>query len=38
MIRLLSLVVAALLTLTGVASAQCEEGAPPPPPADKPVT
>jgi hypothetical protein len=38
MIRLLSLAAAVLLTLTGVASAQCEEGPPPPPPAGKPVT
>ena len=38
MLRLLSLAAAVLLTLTGVASAQCEEGPPPPPQGDKPAT
>lgn len=38
MIRLLSLVLAALLAATGIVYAQCEEGPPPPPPAATPST
>lgn len=36
MIRLISLALAALLALSGVAAAQCDEGAPPPAPQSKP--
>ena len=38
MIRLFSLMLAALLAVTGLAYAQCEEGPPPPPPASTPST
>ena len=37
MIRFLSLTLAALLAFTGLASAQCDDG-PPPPPASTPST